>query len=651
MIITEFKNRFSTTGKSVELTWDDLVERLKSPVITSETLAEYKAMTNEERTAIKDIGGYVAGEFTDDKRNKNLLKNRCVLTIDADEATAEDIDNYSCLYDNAVFIHTTHTSTDEQLRLRWLFPLSRPVSAEEYKALVNIVIHWVGSNTVDDTTDQPERLMFWPSICSGAEYHYWNIAGDVIDPDVLLEGVDLNNIEPEEPRGKLVSGTYTDGELYAIEEGGRNKSLFNYLAKQREWFGFDEDALYNVGRLFNDRYCVPPLPEFELRNTIHSVLRYPAGDPIPFASRDAKMDFKDLGAGNKKKVWLENGDELMNRHIEPLEFVIPDILPIGLGVLYSPPKYGKSFFVLDLAISVATGTKFLNLPTNKNGVLYISLEDIDANLKDRMGPIIKGRGDLSNFYHVHEALTLQQGFTEQLDAYVETYPDIRLIIVDTFVRIRGTAQRNEGAYEHDYKELSILKQWVTQKKVGILLVHHTRKTLDSDDFVMNVNGTSGITGAADFIYGMTRRARNDPTTVLNITGRFVRSKSFIIQFNEMNLRWENLGEEKDVRETAEDAAYRNDPVVKTIVHFLDEAEDVLDQENSEVNEAVYTITTPDLIRAVEQHTKDETYSSKPRAMRTHLSQIQDRLLEKDGITCSEKKQGNMYWHSFSRERW
>ena len=147
MIITEFKNRFSTTGKSVELTWDDLVERLKSPVITSETLAEYKAMTNEERTAIKDIGGYVAGEFTDDKRNKNLLKSRCVLTIDADEATAEDIDNYSCLYDNAVFIHTTHTSTDEQLRLRWLFPLSRPVSAEEYKALVNIVIPWVGSNT------------------------------------------------------------------------------------------------------------------------------------------------------------------------------------------------------------------------------------------------------------------------------------------------------------------------------------------------------------------------------------------------------------------------------------------------------------------------------------------------------------------------
>ena len=650
MTITEFSSRKIANGKTVNVEWRDFVERLKTPVVTDETLDEYQSMTNEQRTDIKDVGGYVAGQFIDGKRSKNSLKDRCVVTIDADEATQDDVDNYTCLYDTAVFIHTTHTSTSENLRLRWLFPLSRPVTSEEYKILAGVVAEWVGVNTVDETTDQPERLMFWPSVSLDADYNYWDIAGDFLDPDTILDALNFST-EESKPKGKITSGEYNVGELDSVSEGTRNKVVFNYLARQRD-FGMDEEALHEIGTYFNNRFCVPPLPEFELKTIINSVLKYTPGELIPFASRDAQIDFSDIGKFDKKKkeVWLENGNELMARNIKPLEFIIPGILPIGLGVLYSPPKYGKSFFVLDMAISVATGTSFLGLETNKCGTLYISLEDYDGALKERMKPIILNREDVGSFYHVHDALSLADGLTEQLDAYLQKYPDIRLIIIDTFVKIRGTAKKNESAYDHDYKELSVLKDWVKSREVAIFLVHHTRKTIDSDDFVMNANGTSGITGAADFIYGMTRRARKDPTTVLNITGRYVKSKSYIIQFNEMTNRWENLGEEKDVRETTEDAEYRKDSVVKAIVHYLDEAEDLLDDEQSEEDSATYTATSQDIINAIESLYSDNSYHESSRAMGKHISALAPKLLERDGIDYKYVRSNNERRHVFTRER-
>ena len=69
MIITEFSNRKNASGKVLNIEWADFVERLKTPVITDETLDEYQAMTNEQRTDVKDVGGYVAGQFEGNKRS------------------------------------------------------------------------------------------------------------------------------------------------------------------------------------------------------------------------------------------------------------------------------------------------------------------------------------------------------------------------------------------------------------------------------------------------------------------------------------------------------------------------------------------------------------------------------------------------------
>ena len=125
LTITVFPNRKTPKGKEQNLTWEELVDRLSGPVVTAESLDEYKAMTNEERTEIKDVGGYVGGAFVDAKRSKNGLKFRSLLVIDADHATGHDVEDFELFYDTVFFCHTTHSSTPENPRLRWILPSCR----------------------------------------------------------------------------------------------------------------------------------------------------------------------------------------------------------------------------------------------------------------------------------------------------------------------------------------------------------------------------------------------------------------------------------------------------------------------------------------------------------------------------------------------
>ena len=109
MNIYTFKNRRNPIGKPVSLTWPELVAKLREPEITDESIAEYAGMSNEERTGIKDVGGYIAGELEGGRRSKATVKNRCIVTIDADEASWQDWARFAA--DNPTLCaccHSTH---------------------------------------------------------------------------------------------------------------------------------------------------------------------------------------------------------------------------------------------------------------------------------------------------------------------------------------------------------------------------------------------------------------------------------------------------------------------------------------------------------------------------------------------------------------
>ena len=61
-------------------TWSQFTALLATPRRTAETMAEYAAMSKEQRAAVKDVGAFVAGTFRGNKRKKELLEARCMVT-------------------------------------------------------------------------------------------------------------------------------------------------------------------------------------------------------------------------------------------------------------------------------------------------------------------------------------------------------------------------------------------------------------------------------------------------------------------------------------------------------------------------------------------------------------------------------------------
>ena len=262
--------------------------------------------------------------------------------------------------------------------------------------------------------------------------------------------------------------------------------------------------------------------------------------------------------------------ELQNKEISPPRYVVADMLPQGLSILASPPKYWKSWFVLDLCLSVAAGTMFLNHQTIKSGCLYMALEDSEWRLKDRMNSILTGKEAPERFDFVTSALEIGHGLMEQLEAYIKEKPDTGLIVIDTLQKVRSPSNGKETAYGTDYREIGTLKNFADRHKICMVLVHHLRKMGDDSDPFNRISGTNGLMGAADTVFVMTRSNRYDDKTTLSITGRDVESRETVIQFHKDRHRWQVLGDANWLAEQRARAKYSIDPIVATIKKLLDQ---------------------------------------------------------------------------------
>ena len=92
------------------------IDRLRKPCRTQETVAEYQKMNNEERSKVKDHGGFVAGELKDGCRRVNSVISRSMITLDADRLTPEFLRDIEGNMDYEAVLYTTHSSTSESPR-------------------------------------------------------------------------------------------------------------------------------------------------------------------------------------------------------------------------------------------------------------------------------------------------------------------------------------------------------------------------------------------------------------------------------------------------------------------------------------------------------------------------------------------------------
>lgn len=177
-------NRKTKTWKNKSMRWSELLDRLATTTRTSETVAEYKAMSRNQQANVKDVGGFVGGYCNEGSRSD--IAFRSVLCLDADFADSELWDDWGLLYGNAAATYSTHKHTEEKPRLRLVVPLARNVTPDEYQAIGRRVAHSLGIDKFDDTSYQPQRMMYWPSTSQDGAYFFDYVDAPLLDPDEVL---------------------------------------------------------------------------------------------------------------------------------------------------------------------------------------------------------------------------------------------------------------------------------------------------------------------------------------------------------------------------------------------------------------------------------------------------------------------------------
>ena len=261
---------------------------------------------------------------------------------------------------------------------------------------------------------------------------------------------------------------------------------------------------------------------------------------------------------------------LRARQLPELRYVVEGLLPQGLVLLASPPKFGKSWLALDLCLAVAGGGTFLGRPVQRGECLYLALEDGEQRLQKRLNKLLGDRPVPTGFFYQTRALSLEENLLSNLEFFPAKYPNTRLLVIDTLQKVRGEDRSSGSVYAADYKVMSQLKAFADRCGICLLVIHHLRKMADDTDPFNRIAGSNGLFGAADAALVLTRPKRADPRTTLSLTGRDVEEQELVLSFDKPSCRWRVLGSAEEVAAADEQADYDADPLVVTVRRMLDE---------------------------------------------------------------------------------
>jgi hypothetical protein len=127
-----------------------------------------------------------------------------------------------------------------------------------------------------------------------------------------------------------------------------------------------------------------------------------------------------------------------------------------------------------------------------------------------------------------DARNIGEGLEEDIGDWLDAHPDAVMVAIDTLGKVRAGTDGRRNAYEVDVQALSRLQDLFRNRATALVIVHHARKE-STDDFLMSVSGTYGITGSADTIV-VIRRKRLEAFGTLLVTGRDVADAEISVRF-------------------------------------------------------------------------------------------------------------------------
>ena len=168
------------------VSFDELCERLKTPIRTTETVEEYGKMPKSSRDEAKDVGGFVPAELRNGRRKRENVNCVSMLKLDGDDVAPDFLRRFETKNPFAAVVYSTHSHTPEAPRLRILIPLTRDLSPDEGMAVTRYIANSLGIDQFDECSYQMHQLMYWPSCPSNGAYIFKRFDGKWLDPDDVL---------------------------------------------------------------------------------------------------------------------------------------------------------------------------------------------------------------------------------------------------------------------------------------------------------------------------------------------------------------------------------------------------------------------------------------------------------------------------------
>ena len=177
---------FAKTWSNKTITFDELCVRMEQTIRTTESVEEYQKLAKTERDRIKDKGGFVGGQLRDNRRKRENVACRSMLTLDCDHADVDFVARFISGCKFAACLYTTHGHTPEVPRVRVIVPMSRDVTPDEFVAISRYFADEWGIDQFDECSYRPHQLMYWPTTPANGEYLCKRVEGAWLDPDAYL---------------------------------------------------------------------------------------------------------------------------------------------------------------------------------------------------------------------------------------------------------------------------------------------------------------------------------------------------------------------------------------------------------------------------------------------------------------------------------
>lgn len=251
-------------------------------------------------------------------------------------------------------------------------------------------------------------------------------------------------------------------------------------------------------------------------------------------------------------------DELLEMDVPETEWLVEDLLAPGMTLFAAPPKSGKSYLALQLAICVSTGQPFLGKPTRNVPVAYFDLEEWHGLLKERLVPVRRAHADGVKLNRL--LIKLEAGIGAEFFADLERViaAGCRLVIIDLFARVRDELNEDskKNAYARDYAAVSALSDFaLSHPELALVVVHHTNKRADEGEWQMKISGSQGLAGASHTnwmlaAYDLRGKSEEEKEALrrfrkLHMVGKQVRDQTHVIEMMERNGGWQISTESPD----------------------------------------------------------------------------------------------------------